>query len=261
MQYLKQLSFSLLCITALIGTIQYPTQAQQSIRQISINQARGENGAQIPILEISPIYGLNISFIRTGETIRKVWLGDPSRIVIDFDSPLASIDSQDQARNPASAGGASIIRLRQLARPLALNLNLPEAARSSNETSLTIVTVSSSGRKLYQFRLALANRSRYSTIEVVPDTAMTVSRPGSVAAPRQSQVNTLSQPAPRKTDPRIRQLYRGVESAYQQGLLSLEEKQSIETALTLAEASSLEAATRDLGISLSLIDKLLKLGE
>jgi hypothetical protein len=132
-------------------------------RQVGVSQAMGVSGVT-SVVSLSPMQSLNISFIKTGETIKKVWLGNPSKVVMDYDSPLCRDGAKD------SNCGATVINLRQLAQPIDLEMNLPSAARG-NLTSLTVITTGAGGeRNLYQFQLVLNEPTpAYSILEVVPD--------------------------------------------------------------------------------------------
>ena len=132
-------------------------------QQIGVSQAMGVSGVT-SVVSLSPMQSLNISFIKTGETIKKVWLGNPSKVVMDYDSPLC----QDGAKD--SNCGATVINLRQLAQPIDLDMNLPDSARA-DLTSLTVITTGAGGmRNLYQFQLMLnIPTPAYSILEVVPD--------------------------------------------------------------------------------------------
>ena len=132
-------------------------------RQVGVSQAMGVSGVT-SVVSLSPMQSLNISFIKTGETIKKVWLGNPSKVVMDYDSPLCRDGAKD------SNCGATVINLRQLAQPIDLEMNLPSAARR-NLTSLTVITTGAGGgRNLYQFQLVLNEPTpAYSILEVVPD--------------------------------------------------------------------------------------------
>ena len=91
-------------------------------RQVGVSQAMGVSGVT-SVVSLSPMQSLNISFIKTGETIKKVWLGNPSKVVMDYDSPLCRDGAKD------SNCGATVINLRQLAQPIDLEMNLPNSAR------------------------------------------------------------------------------------------------------------------------------------
>ena len=91
--------------------------------------AAGEQG-NLPRLSVWEGSGLNISFSGIGETINKVWLDDPSRITLDFDTSLKS-------------GQAQSIHLKRI-NPLDFE-NLPK----TSSTLLTVVT----NKNRYQFIL------------------------------------------------------------------------------------------------------------
>lgn len=155
------------CITLLA----LPVQAQMTLRQVSAQQSQGRLGP-VPTLDLSPTWGLTLSFIATGERIQQVRVGDPSRILVDFDSPLSGHPS-----GHLSGGGATVIYLRQLGQPLDLGLRLPIAAQNSPQVPLTVVTTSAQGRKLYQFRLLLGQETSVSTVEVVPEASIPRAQP------------------------------------------------------------------------------------
>ena len=168
---------------ALVGTA--PAQAEMRSHKVSVSQSQGEAGA-FPQLSLSPQWGLALSFIKTGEQIQQVRVGDPSRIVTDFDTPLEG----------QRGGGASVIYLRQLAQPLDLDLRLPGAARHSNQVPLSVITQSRQGLKLYQFQLSLGEATHHSAVEVVPDALMPrpKSLPVRVEIPREVKPGELPLP-------------------------------------------------------------------
>lgn len=143
-----------------------------AFRQVSASTSQGVGGSAVPTLDVSPTWGLTLSFIKTGELIQQVRVGDPSRVVVDFDSPLGSVGQSGNA--PATQGrvasGATVIYLRQLSEPLNLGLRLPKDARNTQQVPLTVLTVDRANqRRIYQFRLLLGRKTDYSTVEVVPD--------------------------------------------------------------------------------------------
>ena len=148
--------------TSLVAlTLAAPAQAEMRLTRISVSQSQGDDGA-LPKLPISPHWGLALSFIKTGEQIQQVRVGDPSRIVTAFDSPLEG----------QQGGGASVIYLRELSQPLDMDLRLPGAARHSNQVPLTVITQSRQGLNFYQFQLSLGEATEHSAVEVVPDALM-----------------------------------------------------------------------------------------
>jgi hypothetical protein len=154
-------------------------------RQIGVSQAMGVNGVT-SVISLSPMQSLNISFIKTGETIQKVWLGNPSKVVMDYDSPLC----QDGAKD--SNCGATVINLRQLAQPIDLDMNLPASARG-DLTSLTVIATGTGGqRNLYQFQLVLnVPTPAYSILEIVPDAQIPRLTPLTPTSPAQKNKTSL----------------------------------------------------------------------
>lgn len=57
------------------------------VRNVSSDQAQGITGEAISV-DVAPGVGLNISFIQTGEFVKKAWIDDPSRITLSFDGTL-----------------------------------------------------------------------------------------------------------------------------------------------------------------------------
>jgi hypothetical protein len=162
MKYLKQSVLGLAFLWACSGPA--ATLASPLIRkQLSVSEASGQTGIN-SVVSLSPMQSLAISFIKTGEVVKKVWLGNPAKVVIDYDSPLC----KDGAKE--SSCGANVIYLRELARSLDLDMNLPDSAKG-DLTSLTVITTGSGGTKnLYQFQLVLGESApAYSVLEIVPD--------------------------------------------------------------------------------------------
>jgi hypothetical protein len=151
--------------------------AEITFRQVSASQSQGQGGKDVPTLEISPLWGLTISFIKTNELVQQVRISDPSRVLVDFDAPLGGGAETRQQLQVNTQGrtinGASIIYLRQIGDPLKLPTRLTRSAKSSNKIPLTVVTIDRSNqRKLYQFLLVLGKDTKYSTVEVVPDSQL-----------------------------------------------------------------------------------------
>jgi hypothetical protein len=142
-----------------------PAKAQLGIRSVFSSRAQGLNGAELPSITVWPGSGTNLSFIPTGESIKKVWLDNPSPIVADFDSPLCS---------PQQGGGfgatncedsnAMVVHLKRV---VGINFpNLPQTYASL----LTVVTEKQGQRKLYQFKVLLGEGSpEYAALIVYPD--------------------------------------------------------------------------------------------
>jgi hypothetical protein len=129
-----------------------PVQAQAT-RAIPASAARGQG--PVVTIDLHPGHGTTLNFRPTGETVRRVWLDDPSQVTLDFDDThCLSIREQGDCT-------ANVIHLRRIHR-----LNFPNLPA----TPTTLLTVLSD-RHLYQFRLAFPETGspRYYTLEIQPD--------------------------------------------------------------------------------------------
>jgi hypothetical protein len=163
------------------------TLANMTFRQVSASQGQGSGGKDVPTLDISPLWGLTISFIKTNELVQQVRISDPARVVVDFDAPLGGEIRQPLQLNTQgrTMSGASVIYLRQIGHPLQLPTRLTPKAQKSNQIPLTVITIDRANQhKLYQFLLVLGKDTKYSTVEVIPDAQMPRQQP------RQLLVNT-----------------------------------------------------------------------
>ncbi len=168
-----------------------PSQAS-GVRHISASQAEGKGGS-FPTITVWPGSGTNVNFIPTGEVVKKVWLDDPSRIVIDADGSLC-IQSNGSG---CTDGGASVIHLRRIKK-----INFPNLPQTPT-TLLSVVTENAQGeRKLYQFRVTYGTGTpTETTISVNPD---------------------VQRPDPRTTEGilvRLDRIQRGLERAEQTGMI------------------------------------------
>ncbi len=138
-----------------ISTIAAPV-----VRTIKQTQASGQ-GAILQTINVWNGHGVAISFYEIGEIIKKVWLDDPSQILIDTDGCLEGLDEN------CPKGGAGLIHLRRINR-----VNIPGLPQAST-TLLTVITQSSTGeRKAYSFRLATSNGTpKYSQVVIANDVA------------------------------------------------------------------------------------------
>lgn len=134
------------------------------LRSIFSCQAQGWGGA-IPTLTVWYQQGTNLSFIPTGETIKKVWLDDPSQVSLLFDGNLCQQSSQ-QAANPGDCenSAANVIHLRRIKK-----LPIP-GFPDTNSTLLTVVTEGQGKRKLYTFQVVYSRDTPdYNTLAVFAD--------------------------------------------------------------------------------------------
>ena len=145
---LALLPFAIALLSAPVPAIAVPI-----IHQISQTQAQGlvGNGAHITVWSGA---GTNIDFTRTGETIYRAWLDDPSRLTIDFDGDLQG----------ERGGGASLIHLRRVT-----GISFPNLP-STQTTLLTVVTQSSYGRKVYLFNVGYGSgEPQYASVVIAPE--------------------------------------------------------------------------------------------
>lgn len=166
-----------LCLTSLAncnGGSGLPALAAENagvVKRIPSAEAMGQIGGELVRIELSPGYGINLSFIPTGETVEKVWLDNPAIATLDADGCLSGLGgsgiqaSSNQQQGQCESQGATVLHLRQI-NPL----NFPNLPKT-NSTLLTAITRGKTGRHVYLFRIALgSNKPKYHTVEVVPPT-------------------------------------------------------------------------------------------
>jgi hypothetical protein len=135
------------------------------LRSIFSCQAQGLGG-KTPTVDIWYQQGTNLSFIPAGETIKKVWLNDPSQVTIDFDGPMCMQFGQDRNINQGDCqnSAAHVIQLRRIPK-----LNIPGLPDTKN-TLLTVVTEAQGKTKLYAFRVIYhEGNPEYSTLAIFAD--------------------------------------------------------------------------------------------
>ncbi len=133
-----------------------PTNAQ-AIRSIPLSVARGER--QIVSVELYRGYGVTLNFRPVRETIRRVWLDNPSQVTLDFDDPRCA------AVGEPGTCAATVIQLRRI-NPLQFP-SIP----ATGATTLTVLT----DTELYKFRLTFpdAGSPSYYTLEIQPEFSRT----------------------------------------------------------------------------------------
>ncbi|MBC1222695.1 hypothetical protein GNF10_31025 [Nostoc sp. UCD121] len=119
-------------------------------------------------LKICQGYGLTINLMSTGEVIKQVWIGDPSRFAFTSNGNLCQ-KSNDNSNDPnCSQGNATVLFLRQITPIKFANLT----SSSDGNTQITIITSGSDGQKQYQFKLIPATGSpSYTSLVIKPDSA------------------------------------------------------------------------------------------
>lgn len=158
---MKCLGF-LLLTTLVINVNSGRVLALPAARNIYSQDAQGSNSQGID-LKIWAGYGLTINFIPTGETIKQVWLGDPSRFALTSNGNLCQRGASDEN---CGSGGATILFLRQI-KPI----NFPALTSSQDgSTVITVITAGTDGQKQYQFKLTPATgKPQYTSLIIKPD--------------------------------------------------------------------------------------------
>jgi hypothetical protein len=142
-----------------------------TVVQLKASHVSGET-AQLQTVKVWPGHGVSISFYRTREIIKKIWLDDPSRFVFDVDGCLEGLGKCSQDNT-----GAGLIHIRQIEKVKIPGL--PEAAYGSE---MTVITESSLQRRTYHFRIVPGNGTpEYSELEIINDAP---SQPEEVVKPK-----------------------------------------------------------------------------
>lgn len=234
--FLRNLSVisSAVILTIFWQSVRCETIGNQGIRRVTVDVATGNSSRDIPLIQLSPGYGVNISFIKSGEIIEKVWLDNPAFVSLDVDGCLKGLAQQCQQE------GATVLHLRRI-NPL----QMPQLPHT-NTTLLTVISQGKSVRKVYLFRIGIVDKTpSYHTIEVTPNVE---------SSPEITQFSGISN---------ITKLRRGLNLAQSQRLISPESPlwKRIETFLTnLKAGESINNAARKSGISLQLVNRLIQLG-
>ncbi|MCF2151951.1 hypothetical protein IQ276_037210 [Desmonostoc muscorum LEGE 12446] len=104
-------------------------------------------------------YGLTINFMSTGEIIKQVWIGDPTRFAFTSNGNLCPKGSDEP---DCAVGQATVLFLRQI-KPI----NFP-ALTSSKDGSTQIIVLTN--QKQYQFKLIPATgEPSYTSLMIKPD--------------------------------------------------------------------------------------------
>jgi hypothetical protein len=213
------------------------TQPKQRLRKVSVDIATGNSGSEIPKIELSPGYGVNISFIKSGEIVEKVWLDNPGLASLDVDGCLSGLGQQCERE------GATVIHLRRV------NLLKMPQLPQTNTSLLTVIAKGNSGRRVYLFRIAMGDMTpKYHTIEVTPAQIEELERKNFPFSTNTTNLQLISQ---------------GLDNAQQQRLILPNSRlwKRIETfIINLKTGESINNAARKSGISLRLVNRLIELG-
>lgn len=191
------------------------------VQAASIQCASNQSGSSIPTVTLWSGYGVNLSFLGTGQVVKKAWLDDPSRVTLDTDSSLEK-------------GGAEIIRLRQI-KPL----NFPKLIGNRKGTLLSLVTEGGQGKKACDFRIVYSSGTpQYSTLIVQ---------------------SSSSQPTEKKSTVTPQQVRSGMSVAQAKGLLVQNGPlwQRLQLFLSLYQRGTPAAqAAQQAGVPLAVVEKL-----
>ncbi|RCJ19073.1 hypothetical protein A6770_32340 [Nostoc minutum NIES-26] len=215
--------------------------ASPIVRPIKQSQVSGQS-ATFQIINIWNGHGVSISFYGVSETIKRVWIDDPSQILIDTDGCLEGINLK------CKHSGAGLVHLRRIQK---LNIRgLPKSAT----THLTIITETAAGeRKSYHFRVAPSNgKPQYSQIAIVNDPQVLATPPPRTLEPLVQTINTT------------RQIRSGVSVALTNKWLKPSDElyQRIEKLIIyLQKGDELSTAASKAVVSMELVNKLIELGQ
>jgi hypothetical protein len=163
MKHLKFLPFfgwTLLSSSLLVALVLERPVLSVAARNLTAAEA---NGGEAPKLLVWPGRGLTLNFIPSGESIQKVWLDDPSRLGIDFDTDMCAVLMGDCA----SDNSASVIHLRRINN--VFSADNPAPIPLTESTLLTVITQSTSGRKVYQFEIGYGSGTpEYTAVNITP---------------------------------------------------------------------------------------------
>jgi hypothetical protein len=131
------------------------------VRQVQASQVSGEK-ATGQTVKVWAGHGVSISFYRTEEVIKKIWLDDPSKFVIDVDGCLEGL-----GRCSKEGTGAGLIHLRRIE-----TVKIPGLPQATYGTHLTVITESGSTKKSYHFRIVPGTgKPEYSQLEIIGDSS------------------------------------------------------------------------------------------
>lgn len=166
--------------TSLIVVSTFPVQA------ISTRTVYAQDIESVGIsLKVWKGYGLTINFLATGETIKQVWLGDPTRYSFTSNGNLCAKSNSDCQGSPAT-----VIFLRQI-KPIAF----PNMTSSNDgSTQITIIT----DQRQYQFQLVAASgQPQYTSLVVKPQSEKP--KPLAVSSNTRKTVVTTTSPPTEET--------------------------------------------------------------
>lgn len=228
---LTLISFTSISIKVIAG------ETKGGVKRINSNIATSNSEGEIPLIELSSGYGVNISFIPTGEIVEKVWLDNPAIATLDVDGCLSGLSKKCDSEN-----GATVLHLRRI-KPLKF-----EQLPSSNSSLLTVVTKGDDKRQIYLFKVAIGDKTpKFNTIEITPN---------------QQELNTDIFSNITNIN-NLQLINRGLFVAQQQRLISEESRlmsRIKKFLISVKSGEQISDAALDSGISLRLVNRLIELG-
>jgi hypothetical protein len=146
--------------TALASTLSYQV---SDIRASSSSQMSAANSS--PVIPLHPAQGVNISFLKTDETIVTAWLDDPSQIALNFNGAVCPATEKVNCQGHP----ATVIHLKQITDIFEGQVVRP--LPSAPVTLLTVITRDTSGQDhLYTFLVSIVpdGSSAYHTVNITP---------------------------------------------------------------------------------------------
>jgi hypothetical protein len=218
-----------------------PAHAGLPVKSIYSSRAEGSGGAtSLASITVWPGYGTNLSLIPTGEVIRRAWLDNPSRIVLDSDGGLTGSGGQNSGSQNSSS---QVLHLKQI-QPL----EFPGITKAPS-TMLTLIVDGPSGKKIYQFQVIVAKGSpQYHTLSVLPN-----------SKPANTSINASSDSGVSVED--VRQ---GLQFAISKGWARSNSRliPQVKSFISLVQnGETTKAASGSSGISMALVSRLESLGK
>lgn len=127
----------------------------QEMTKVLFSSQEAQIRQQSPeIIKLTFSQGVSLSWLGTNETIKKVWLDNPSFVVADTDGCLDGL-------NEGCTGVANVLHLRRIE-----PLNLPNMP-PSDHTLLTVVTENNGQGAFYVFKIVKSNSPSYLVYKVL----------------------------------------------------------------------------------------------
>ena len=126
---------NLLLSTAVLVALFTPS-GQATANMIRTFEAAAIEAGDYPSLTVWPGAGLTINLTEINESVKQIWLDDPSKVTLDYAGELCA--------NPCQ-GGVQVVHLKRIN-----NVHFPNLP-ATPQTTLTVVTVSPQGERVYKF--------------------------------------------------------------------------------------------------------------